>query len=114
MSITNYEISKTKVNFSINTHPNLTNQEFNARADKFDKFVVDLCEKFQDDLTNKQINRLRALLKNITIPYEYGYLNFNPEEVLKIDTDHADSMLGTLQAFRDSYQEQKDSLEQQM
>lgn len=113
MAIRNYTTGKTKINFSINTcPPKMTNDEYNARCDKFDKFVLDIKTKYQDDLTIKQIKELGLILKNIVAPFQFGYLNFSPDEVLKIDTENAKSMLSTLKAFRDTYQEQKDSLEQ--
>lgn len=113
MAIRNYTTGKTKINFSINTcPPKMTDDEYNARADKWDEFVLNIKAKYQDDLTNKQIRDLGLVLKNIVVPFQSGYLNFSPDEVLKIDTENAKSMLSTLKAFRDTYQEQKDSLEQ--
>ena len=46
MAIRNYTTGKTKINFSINTcPPKMTNDEYNARCDKFDKFVLDIKTK---------------------------------------------------------------------
>ena len=47
MAIRNYTTGKTKINFSINTcPPKMTNDEDNARCDKFDKFVLDIKTKY--------------------------------------------------------------------
>ena len=66
MAVRNYTTGKTKINFSINTcPPKMTNEEYNTRCDKFDKFVLDIKTKYQDDLTNKQIRDLGLVLKTL-------------------------------------------------
>ena len=86
MAIRNYTTGKTKINFSINTcPPKMTNDEYNARCDKFDKFVLDIKTKYQDDLTIKQIKELGLILKNI--PGKKVDVH-NPDYLLKIEIRH--------------------------
>ncbi len=117
MAVRNYTTGKTKINFSINTcPPKMTDDEYNARAGKFNKFiddVADIVEKYNADVTPRQARNIKLTLINLTAPFQFGYLNFSPDEVLdRIDIGNPDLILPTLKAFRDTYQEQKDSLEQ--
>ncbi len=112
MAITKYETKKTKVTFLINSHPNLTDDVYIDRQNKYIEFYAKLGKKFEDKISVEQAKELGLIISNILTPYAYGYLNFNLDDVLKIN--NAESMLGTLKVFRDTYQEQKNTLEQDM
>lgn len=112
MAITKYETRKTKVSFLINTQPNLTDDVYIDRQNKYIEFYAKLGKKFEDKISVEQAKELGLIIANITTPYSYGYLNFSFEEILKINNPEA--MLGTLKTIRNTYQEQKNNLEQDM
>lgn len=118
MAIINHpiKISETKeINCFINTRPpKMTDDEYIARAGKWNEFVRNIGKKYRNDLSNNQLNELGLILTNIVAPFQSCYLNFSPDEVLSIPAKHAEKMLSTLKEFRNVYQEQKNNLEQDL
>ncbi len=92
----NSDLSKS-IDFQVNTakvYPSETERV--TRFNDFKNFAGNLIDKFEMDLTGKQLIQLGELLKALRAPYEYGNLDFSLKEVLAIESEKSVTLLKLL------------------